>query len=151
MEITREEIRDALEIHQMKTMREEMGDKPKYRIMKSEDTRKIQSCLKEMSMEECCMAMRIKCFMIDCAGNMAARYRGREECLLCRPRAGKEGPGLIETQDHLEVCEGYGHLRINKDFSNFKDKVKYFQEVVKEREDVFKKIKKAKRKKAKDL
>ena len=151
IEVTREEIRDALEIHQMKTMREEMGDKAKYRIMKTEDTRKIHSCLKEMNLEECCMAMRIKCFMIDCAGNMAARYRGREECLLCRPRAGKEGPGMIETQDHLEVCEGYGHLRINKDFSNFKDKVKYFQEVVKEREDVFKKIKKAKRKKAKNL
>ena len=34
----------------MKTMREEMGDKSKYRIMKTEDTRNIQSCLKEMNL-----------------------------------------------------------------------------------------------------
>ena len=63
----------------------------------------------------------------------------------------ERSPRMVETQDHLEVGEGFGHLRMNKDFSNFKDKVKYFQEVVKEREDVFKKTKKAKRKKAKDL
>ena len=53
-----------------------------------------------------------------------------------------QGPGLRETQDHLEVCEGYWHLREGKDLDVFKDKVLYFQEVVKERELLFKKYNK---------
>ena len=84
--------------------------------------------------------------MIDCAGNMSARYRGREECLECKPRQGKEGPGMCKTQDHLEACDGYENLRNGKDLTCFKDKVKYFQEVVKEREDMMKRIRKAKKK-----
>ena len=118
-EVTKEETKYALEIHYLKTLREELGDKAKYKEMKKEDTWKIQQFMKKMSLEECCVAMRLKCYMIDCAG-----YRGREECLKCKPRQGKEGPGKCETQD----------------------KVKYFQEVVKEREDIMKRIRKAKKK-----
>ena len=44
-----------------------MGDEPKLKIIKNKDTRKIHNFLKEMSLEECCVAMRVKCFMIDCA------------------------------------------------------------------------------------
>ena len=53
---------------------------------------------------------------------------------------------MRETQDHLEVCEGYEYLRNTKDLTYFKDRVKYFQEVIKEREEMFKRIRKAKKK-----
>ena len=90
--------------------------------------------------------MRVKCYMIDCAGNMRAKYRGREECLKCTPRQGREGPGMLETQEHLEVCAGYERFRTERDLSNFKDKVKYFIDVVKEKEEMIKRIRRAKMK-----
>ena len=71
--MAKEEIKDAMEIHHLKTMREEMGDKVKYKEMKKEDTRKIQNFMKEMNLEECSVAMRLKCYMIDWAGNMSAK------------------------------------------------------------------------------
>ena len=143
-EITKDEINDALEIHHMKNLREEMGDKIKYSEMNNIDTRKPQTFMKEMNLEECCVAMRIKCLMIDCAGNMRARYRGRETCLKCRLRPGVEGPNMRETQQHLEVCEGYVNLRQGRDMLNFTEKVKYFQELIVEREKMLKRFRKTK-------
>ena len=137
-EVTKEEIHDAIEIHHLKYLKEEMGDKEKYKEMKKEDLRKPQTFMKEMNLEQCAIAMRIKCYMINCAGNMRAHYRGREECVKCRPGQGVLGPGLRETQGHLEICEGYKSLRVGKDLEVFKDKVLYFQELLKEREKTIK-------------
>ena len=116
--------------------------------MKNEDTRKMQKFLEDMSLEECCVAMQVKCFMIDWAGNMRAKYRGQEECLKCKSRLGIEGPGMQETQEQLEVCDGYRSIRTNRDLSNFKDKVKYLEYVVKE---MLKRIRRARMKKKKNL
>ena len=148
-DITQEEMDDALEIHHLKTTKEEMGVKQKYSQIKNEDFRKTQKFMQELSLEECCIAMRIKCFMIDCVGNMRNRYRGREECLKCCLKPGVSGPNMRETQGHLELCEGYSHLRQGKDLYDFKHKVRYFQELTKEREEMFVKIRKAKLKKNK--
>ena len=123
-----------------------MGDKPQYQIMKNEDTRKMQKFLEEMNLEERCVAMRVKCYMIDCAENMRAKYRGREECLKYTPRQGREGPGMLGTQEHLEVCAGNERFRTEKDLSKFTDKVKYFIDVVKEKEEMIKRIRRAKMK-----
>ena len=57
---------------------------------------------------------------------------------------------MYETQAHLEVCEGYEDLRNGKDLDCLDDKVKYFQEVIKKREEMLKRIRKAK-KKTKDM
>ena len=119
--------------------------------MKNEDTRKMQKFLEEMNLEECCVAMRVKCYMIDCSGNMRAKYRDREECLKCTPRQGREGPGMLETQKHLEVCAGYERFRTERDLSNFKDRVKYFIDVVKEKEEMIKRIRRAKIKNKKSI
>ena len=54
------------------------------------------------------------------------------------------GAGMKETQDHLEICDGYGKLREGKDLFDSKDKIKYFQEVIKEREEMVKKFRKTK-------
>ena len=142
-EVTKEEINDAIEIHHLKNLKEEMGDKEKYKEMKNQDLRKPQPFMKEMNLEQCAIAMRVKCFMINCAGNMRAHYRGREECVKCRPSQGVQGQGLRETQQHLEICEGYRSLRVGKDLEVFEDKVIYFQEVMKEREKTIKRTRKA--------
>ena len=84
--------------------------------------------------------------MIDCAGNMRVRYRGREECAKCRLQPGEEGPGRRETQDHLHICQGYSHLRLKRDLLVFKDQVNYFQEVIKEQDTKLIKVRKAKEK-----
>ena len=43
----------------------------------------------------------------------------------------------------MEVCEGYQQLREGKYLHVFKDKVLYFQEVIKEREIMIKKLRKS--------
>ena len=41
-------------------MKEEMGDKEKYKDIKNEDIRKPQQFLKEMVLEQCAIATRVK-------------------------------------------------------------------------------------------
>ena len=43
---------------------------------------------------------------------------------------------LIDTQNHIiSTCNAYQHLRVNKNLENDHDLVKFFQEVLKMRED----------------
>ena len=146
-DISKDEIQDALEIHHLRTIKEEMGDKKKYQNIKIEDVKKPQDFLQDLNMEECCVAMRIKCFMIDCSGNMRSKYKGREVCLKCCLKPGVQGPDMRETQNHLELCESYTFLREGRDMYLFKDKVNYFKDLIKEREEMFTRIRKAKKNK----
>ena len=54
---------------------------------------------------------------------------------------------MRETQDHLEICQGYRELRVGRDMANFADKVAYFADLTKEREIMFINIRKAREKK----
>ena len=146
-DVTKEEMEDALVTYNLKLTKEEMGDKLKYQEMKNEDIRKPQKFLEEMNLEECSIAMRVKCFMMDCPGNMRARYKGRETCLRCKLKPEFQGPAMRETQGHLEVCSGYSELRVGRDLAIFSDKVAYFADVIKEREKMLINIRKAKEKK----
>ena len=94
---TKEEMEDALETYNLKLTKEEMDDKIKYHEMKNEDIRKLQKFLEEMNLEECSIAMRVKSFMVDCPGNMRARYNGREDCLRCKLKPEFQGPAMRET------------------------------------------------------
>ena len=146
-DITKEELEDALEIYNLKITKEEMGDKDKYREMKNEDLRKPQKFLEDMNLEQCSVAMRVKCYMVDCPGNMRAKYKGREICLRCKLKPEFHGPNMRETQEHLEICQGYRDLRVGRDMANFADKVAYFADLTKEREKMFVNIRKAREKK----
>ena len=117
-----------------------MGDKPKNSEVKNEDIRKPHKILQEMNIVECSIAMRVICFMIDCPGNMRAEYKGREVCLKCKLK-------VRESQGHLEVCHGYREYRVGRDLANFRDKVAYFSDLIKERENMLTNICKAKEKK----
>ena len=59
--VTKEEVKDALEIHRLKIIKEEMADKEKYTDIKNEYIRKPQQFLKEMNLEQCVIASRVKC------------------------------------------------------------------------------------------
>ena len=54
---------------------------------------------------------------------------------------------MRETQDHLEICEGYSELKEGRGLANFGDTEAYFMEVIKEREHMLINIRKAKEKK----
>ena len=73
-DVTKDDMEDALEIYNLKLTKEEMGDKQKYHELKNEDIRKPHKFLEDMNIEECSIAMRVKSFMVDCPGNMRARY-----------------------------------------------------------------------------
>ena len=122
-EVTKKEINNAIEIHLSKQ----------------------HTFMKDMNVVQCAKAMRVKHFMMNCEGQIRLHYRGREECVKCRLSKGVQGPGLRETQEHLEVCEGYRSLRDGKDREVFEDKVIYFQEVMKERKKTIKRIRKARK------
>ena len=54
---------------------------------------------------------------------------------------------MRETQEHLEVCHGYSKYREGRDLCNFVHKVAYFTEIIKERENMLVRIRKAREKK----
>ena len=72
----------------LKMTKYELGDKKRYKDMKNDDIRKTQKFIEKMNIEECSVAMRVKCFMVYCPGNMKARYKGREVCLKCKLKPG---------------------------------------------------------------
>ena len=76
--VTKKEINDAIEINHLKNLKEEMGDKEKYKEIKNQDLRKSHTFMKDMNLEQCAIDMRVKCFMISCTGNMRSHYRGQE-------------------------------------------------------------------------
>ena len=78
---------------------------------------------------------------------MRAKYKNREVCLRCKLKPGVQGPAMRETQEHLEVCIGYSNFREGRDMCNVVHKVAYFTDIIKEREAMFTRIRKAKEKK----
>ena len=54
---------------------------------------------------------------------------------------------MMETQDHLDICQGYRELRVSRDMANFMGKVAYFADLIKERENMYINIRKDREKK----
>ena len=73
------------------------------------DLRQPQSYL-DWSVEECRMAFRLQTRMLDCRANMPTKYKRDMICRACRPDPATGMEGEEETQEHLEVCQGYGEL-----------------------------------------
>ena len=42
---------------------------------------------------------------------------------------------ILESQDHLSICEGYSDLRLGRDLSNDKDLVEFYRLVMERREE----------------
>ena len=140
-EVTKEEVEEAIRTHHLKALKIEMEPMKKCKDIKNTDMRKIQTFLTTSNLEESCIGMRIKTYMIKCAGNMSRLYRGREECIMCILKPSVQGPNQWETQDHMELCSGYEHLKIGRDLINFQDKISFFTDALKLREETVLKMK----------
>ena len=110
MEVSKEELKEAIQIHHLKALKDEMVGKVKLQELSNTDMRKAQEYV-DWGVEECRMAYRLQTQMFDCRANMPSRYRRDLECRACKPnQAIALGQQQDETQDHLEVCQGYREL-----------------------------------------
>ena len=80
---------------------------------------------------------------------MRAKYSGKEVCIKCKLKPELRGPNMRETQDHLEICQGYSEVRVSRDTANFADTFSNFANLIKEREKMFINILKVREKKQK--
>ena len=88
--------------------------------------------MKGKSVENCRMAFRIRCEMVeDIRGNYKEKYRrkGGETALLCQECSKEE----IETQAHCLECPRWESIRSGLELDNIEDLVKFFQKLLKER------------------
>ena len=125
------EITEAIEYHHQRTLKQEMMKMSKCEELLKKDLREPQRFLREMSLEEARMAVKLECRMFQCPGNMPGKYRGRMACELCAPwmEEGKVAP--VATQDHLLESEAFSLLRAGKDLEMFHNKVRYFRDIAK--------------------
>ena len=132
--VTKTDIKEAIYWHHYKCLKEEMAPLKKLKHLSMKDLTKPQPFL-EYSLDEARMGTRLAVGMLDIAGDMPARYRGREGCRACSPLArGEEGPEAWETKEHLLECHGYSHLWGEK--CDERETIKYFMRVMKERVDI---------------
>ena len=108
--LTKNDVKDAIFWHHYQSLKEEMTPLKKLQKVVKEDLTKPQSFMK-LNLSQARMGMRMKTGMLDIAGDMPARYVGREGCRACAPiNRGEEGPEIRETMEHMKECEGYAHL-----------------------------------------
>ena len=71
--------------------------------------------------------------MIEVKANMKSLYKANLSCLGCKQKDSEE------DQTHVMNCVAYEDLRKDMNFSEDRDLIKYFQEVLKRREKLMQK------------
>ena len=126
-EVEKEEIKEAIFDHHYKYLKEEVAAYEKLNCIKNEDLRTAQPYMKENCLEYCRMAFRLRTRQFVCRANMSKMYCGVLWCHNCSQSADQGpdgGPAPVETQQHLEICKAFRHLRKGRDVeNNFSDKV----------------------------
>ena len=79
-----------------------------------------------MNLGEARVAVRLETHMLDVATNIKQKYEGRMACTACPMN-------IEESQEHLEECVGYAHLREDYDMYDMKDKARFYSKVMVER------------------
>ena len=90
----------------------------------------MKSYVKDMSMQDARMMMRIRSRMIKCKMNFSSERVNIETSWKCRACCS----GAIETQSHILYCEAYQPLREGKSLSSDEDIVEYLRKVYELRE-----------------
>ena len=136
-EVQKEEIQEAIFYHHYKQLKEEVAAYEKLDGIKNDDLRTAQPYMKENCPEHCRVAFRLRTRQFVCRANMSRMYGGVLWCHNCSQSADQGpdgGPAPVESQQHIEICEAFRHLRKDRDIENsFSDKVKYFMDVMVER------------------
>ena len=134
-EVDARQIKEAIKYNHMKELKKEIKRFEKLDDISNDDFRNTQSYMKYHSLEFC-RSLRTKQFR--CRANMPKLFGDVLWCHSCSSSQ-HEGPGGAptpsESQQHLQQCVAYSHLREGKDVElSFDDRVKYFMELSVERD-----------------
>jgi hypothetical protein len=131
-EVSKKEVTDAIFYHHYGKMKEEMESLSKLTDLRTKDLRKPRQYLASKCLAEARMAAKVDLMMVDCLGNMKARYQGRMTCKECEPwrKEGEEAPTC--TQAHLMECQAYSFIQQehNDMEVDFESLTRYFMDVM---------------------
>ena len=99
LDLDKKEFKEAIQLHSLKELKEEMTGKIKLRELSKCDLRQHQHYM-DWSVEESRMAFRLQTRMLDCRANMPSKYKRDMICRACRPDPATGLDGQEETQDH---------------------------------------------------
>ena len=90
----------------------------------------MKSYLREMSMQNARMMLKIRSKMVQCKMNFSNKKSNIEMVWKCHSCMS----GAIDTQSHILYCKAYSKLRDGKLFSSDKHLVEFFCKVIEIRE-----------------
>ena len=137
--VGRSEAKEALSLHHLRILKEEMKGKSKCDQIYIKDLRVMQNFRKEKCLENARMEVLWMTNMIDTRSTMKGKYNKQ----FCCPHF-KEGmeQGTLETPHHLLLCEAYLEFRqgCNPE-DDFTDRAVYLRKVITKRKDLEGKLK----------
>ena len=125
-------IKKAILHHHDRNVFEEVSKSKKMMNHKNDDFSKVQNYMKGKSVDNCRMAFRIRCEMVnDIKGNFKDKFKrqGGEEALKCDDCKSDQ----IQTQSHCLVCPHWEDIRRGLEFDQIEGLVKFFQRLLLER------------------
>ena len=125
-------IKQAILHHHDKHMIEEIEKSKKMMKHKNENFSEVQKYMQGKSMDNCRMAFRIRCELVnDIKGNFKDKFRrrGGEAALKCDDCYGEQ----IQTQSHCLVCPHWDNIRSGLELDTLDGVVTFFQRLLKER------------------
>ena len=128
--IHRKKIVDAIEVHHLKKVKEQMEPLSKMDVLKLRDSRRMQPYMKTKSLANSRMEFLWQTNMIETRMNMKGRYpKDKYQCPHCPE--GREAGGSLETSGHLLVCRVYMDLREGLNVEEvIEDRVQYLRRVI---------------------
>ena len=136
--VQKEKIKEAVFYHHYKDLKESMNKYKKLEGIKHQDFTVMQPYMKDKSVDNCRTKFRLRTEMLEhFKYNYRSKYRTME-------RGHEEEDPWLSCQDckdsqvHCLVCPAGAHLREDLDMSDIRfidDMVKYFQRVIKAREE----------------
>ena len=128
-EVEIKEIKEAIFYHNYKEMKEKMMDLKKLENVRNGNFTKEQEYMSDKSIETARLTYRVRTKLVPkIRGNFPNLYKRDLQCRDC-------STGQDMTQEHVEVCPAWDSLREGLDLYRLTDVVKYFTEILKEKED----------------
>ena len=131
-EISAGVIKKAVLDHHHDELMDKISNSKKMKSHKDDNFREVQGYMKGKSVENCRMAFRIRCEMVeDIRGNYKDKHRrkGGETAVLCQECSAEE----IETQAHCLECPRWESLKSGLELDKIEDLVIFFQKLMMER------------------
>ena len=139
--ICRKEVVEAIELHHLKEIKEQVKPLKKMEKLRMLDTRRMHTYMKQKPLENSRLEFKWQTHMIDTRVNMKGKYtKDKYECPHCPE--GRQPGGSLETSDHLLVCRVYQDLMDGLDPELvMADRVTYLRRVIQRRTALEKQLK----------